>query len=184
MFYRPASLPLCQGDIIEQLSNIHAKDGPQVLRRTTLSGGREGFEAVKVDEEKPGSEFLMPAHCCFTRSMLLTYDCEIDKKGAKHLTIAMIRPLDPSLPRDQQEIIRKNKKFAFFYLPLTECGSPESYVDFRRITTVAPILVNDSRIVARLSEESLRAILFQFYRFMARIDLSRAVLPPLEQENA
>ena len=68
--------------------------------------------------------------------MVLTYDCEIDK-DKKHRHLALIRPLGP-LPAQDQQTIRERRNVSYCYLPAYPDIFEESYVDFRRMTTVRP----------------------------------------------
>lgn len=180
-FYRPVTSELCQGDVFERLPLVYAKDLPPSLKRATLPGNRDGFE-VESSPPKPGATAIAAASCDFTRAILLTYDCEIDKPQTKLVTVALIRPLN--LPEPDKATIQESRKFAYFYLPPLDEAGPEAYVDFRRLSTVGLDLVKKSPPIARLSEIARNALLFQFYRFLTRIDLSQAVLPPVQDEVA
>src|SRR5262249_36139210 len=112
----------------------------------------------------------------------LNHGCEIDKKGTKRLTLALIRPIDPSMPQPDQTIIRENRKFAWFFLPPVD-GTKEAYVDFRHLAMVGSDILHNARRVACLSDVARAAMLFQFFRYLSRIDLSKATLPTPEDEG-
>jgi hypothetical protein len=185
-FYRPITAELCQGDVFERIALVFSKDAPTPLKKATLPGKREGFEAdtpLAPSTPPSGSPLLVAAPCDYTRAMLLTHDCEIDKPSTKVLNLALIRPLDPKMPEDDKTILRENRKFAFFYLPAEQEGAAESYVDFRRLGTVGVETVKATPRLARLSEIARKAMLFQFFRYLTRIDLRQASLPPPEEEG-
>lgn len=177
-FYRPFQPELCQGDIFECLPNIHLKSPAELLVPATLSGQRRGFEIG--DQLAAGlalsrrAGVVIGAECDATRAMLMTFDCEIDKD--KHRTIALIRPLDSSLPDQVKAVIRANQRFPFFHLPEQLPDLPESYVDFRRLATVASVLVDTAKRLAGLSDSARQQLLFQFFRYFTRIELKPEIL--------
>ena len=104
-FYRAASDQLCQGDIFERVPLLYAAAAPLALREVTVEG-RRLLEASPLSEsassENPNT-LQVAATVDFTRAILLTYDCEIDKPATKYLTLALVRPLDPSMPKQSQQ---------------------------------------------------------------------------------
>src|SRR6266545_3640712 len=111
-FYCPLTEELCQGDIFERVPLAYINDDPSLLQKATLSGKREGYEVVSIlsaTTPPPTGSLLVPARCDYTRALLLTYDCEIDKPSTKVLTLALIRPLDPKMPDADQTKIRENR---------------------------------------------------------------------------
>jgi hypothetical protein len=129
---------------------------------------RENFALLNVF--KLTSTLLVPAVCDYTRAMLLTYDCEIDKPGAQHFTAALIRPLDP-LPEEQKEIIRGNRSFPFFHLPSGNDDLLESYVDFRRQAVVSEQMVQSAKRLGSLADQAWKAMLFQLVRYWTRLEI-------------
>ena len=83
------------------------------------------------------------------------------------------------MPKEWDEEIRKivkeGRDFSFFYLPPGEGQLVESYVDFRRICTVAPHWVDAMPRLASLTEEARQAMMLQFFRFLARVELNPKV---------
>jgi hypothetical protein len=185
-FYRPITNELCQGDIFERVPLVYINDNPCLLKKTTLPGKREGFELGDplslAAPPRAGTPLLVPAPCDYTRALLLTFDCEIDKPSAKILTLALIRPLDLKMSENDINTIRENRKFAFFHLPPEQDGAFESHVDFRRVGTVGIDLVRAAPRVSRLSDTARKAMLFQYFRYLTRIDLYKASLPPPQEE--
>ncbi len=185
-FYQPLDATLCQGDVFDFLPLVYVKDQAAIVKRATLPGNRDGFEIVaptpNTTQPKSGPSPTVVAPCDFSRAVLLTYDCEIDKPAAKFMTFALVRPLDPRMPDSDKATIRENRKFACFYLPGEPANAPEAYVDFRRLSTVGIDLVKSANRISRLTDQSRKGLLFQFYRYLARVDLRKAVLPPTEEE--
>lgn len=179
-FYRPCRSELCQGDIFACVPQVHLRSEPRLLRRTTLSGSRDGFEVAEqvstYSEVSQRTGVTVPADCDVTMALLLTHDCEIDKD--KHRTVALIRPLDPRMPEPDLDIIRRNKRFPFFYLPTDPLFPtlPDSYVDLRRISTLAIGITDSAQRIACLEDMSRSALLLQLFRFYTRIELKRELL--------
>jgi hypothetical protein len=185
-FYRPLTDELCQGDLFERVPLAVINADPPLLQKATLPGKREGYEVVgqlSPSSPPPAGQLLVPARCDHTRAVLLTFDCEIDKPSTKILTLALVRPLDPKMPDADQVKIRENRKFAFFFLPPATEGAPAGYVDFRRLGAVSVDVVKATPRLSRLSETARKAMLFQFFRYLTRIDLYQASLPPPQEEG-
>ena len=179
-FYRAATGELSQGDIFDRVPLVYATANPLPLRAVSIEG-RSLLETNPIAEIAHPAETAhgaqVAAACDFTRAVLLTYDCEIDKPATKHLTLALVRPLDPSMPKQSQQIIRENRKFSMFFLP-SDGHLRESLVDFIRVSTLPKELLKAAPRIACLSEEARQAMLFQFIRYLCRKDLSAAFFQP------
>lgn len=150
-FYRKVSSQLCQGDVFERIPLIYLADEPRQLHVTNVVGREHLLEQGEIlDPLHPpdkSSGLQVVARCDFTRAILLTYDCEIDKPATKHLTVALIRPLDSSMPAQSRQIIRENRKLSTFYLPSHDESLGESLVDFMRVSTISKeLLTSTSRL--------------------------------------
>jgi hypothetical protein len=173
-FYRAADASLCQGDILERVPHIILKDQPRPLRPTTLTGKKPGYQ---VDELAPGElpatdggGVSVAALCHVTRAMLLSFDCEIDN-DKKHRLVALIRPLPKDWDEETRRILRDGRNYSYFYLPAGAGPLAESYVDFRRISTLSPSWVDNANRLASLTMTARQAMLLQFFRFLSRVEL-------------
>ena len=184
-FYRQVKEQLCQGDVLERVPLPHLKEMPCPLKKTMLRGHREGFELGEplslATLPTPNSGLLVPALCDYTRALVLTYDCEIDKPDAKYLTVALVRPLDSRMPDEQKALIRGGQVFASFHLPSLAAIGGESYVDFRRLACLSVDIVKSAKRVASLSDIAWKAFLFQMIRFLSRIDIDQTILGNLKR---
>jgi hypothetical protein len=177
-FYRAMETQLCQGDIIERVPHVILKEQPCPLRKATLSKKRLGYEVDELPEgvlpTTSGEGTLVPATCQVTRAMLLTHGCEIDK-DKKHRLVALIRPMPREWDEENRKLVKDGRDFSFFYLPPGEGQLVERYVDFRRICTITPLWVDSMTRLASLTEEARNAMLLQFFRFLARVELDPIV---------
>lgn len=178
-FYRTLDPQVSQGDIVDAVPHLYLKTSVTVLRRATAPGGRSLFEAFPVAElvtpppggfkfEK-GEPEQISSTCHLARGIILSHSCEIDK-DSKHRLIALVRPLQP-IPAENQEIIRRNQDFSYFHLPACPGAFDESYVDFRRISSIHPDLINSNHRLASLNEEGLGALLVEFFLYITRSDV-------------
>ncbi len=178
LFYRAIDAQLCQGDIFERVPQVILKEQPCPLRKATLSKNRMGYEIAELPDgalpTTPGEGTLVAATCQVTRAMLLTHGCEIDK-DKKHRLVALIRPMPREWDEQNRKIVQDGRDFSFFYLPPGEGNLVESYVDFRRICTMAPPWVDSMPRLASLTEIARNAMLFQFFRFLTRAELDPKV---------
>jgi hypothetical protein len=175
-FYRPVDAQLCQGDILRFAPHLLLKQPPQALRKTTSRGNKSVYELEELPVPPvslPSEGVLVPVPCQVTWGILLTHDCEVDK-DRKHRTVAMIRTIPAEMPDNDRAIIKQNQRFPFYYLPPL-ADIPESYVDFRRISTLSPEIVDSATRFASLSQEARQAMLLQFFRYMARVELEPQV---------
>lgn len=94
--------------------------------------------------------------------------------------VALVRPLPASMPAQDLATIRENRRYAFFYLSAGGERLLESYVDFRRICTVAPTWVDSAHRLASLTMVARQAMLLQFFRFLARVELDLGIFETAE----
>ncbi len=176
LFYRDVSDELCQGDVFERVPLLYMTEMPQVLKQVDLNLKGELLEpSAPLDPLHPpgiANGLHVNASCDFTRAVLLTYDCEIDKPSTKQLTLAMVRPLDPSMSFQSRQIIRENRKMSTLYLPADGNNLSESLVDFIRISVVFKEGLQAAPRLTRLSDQARQAMLFQLIRFFCRVDLA------------
>jgi hypothetical protein len=124
----------------------------------------------------------VPAPTRVGHAVLLSHSCEVDKDRT-HRVIAMIRPMD-SLKDDEKETLRRNGKRACFYLPPLQGKLPESYIDFRRISTVGLEWLPSMKRPVSLSERARRKMLLALFLFFARLQLEDNVFDVGEVQEA
>jgi hypothetical protein len=191
-FYRDVDPRWCQGDIIRQVPHIHLKPPLIAVRRESTKSGEKlapfEYPLGAPNEENPvnatprggfkfGTGDNIVAFCQLGFGMVLTYDCEIDN-DKKHRHIALIRPLGP-LPAQDQQTIRERRNVSYCYLPAYPDVIEESYVDFRRMTTVHPDLLQNTERILSLTENAVRYVWIQLIRYWTRLDISPEALEKL-----
>lgn len=192
-FYRDADPEWCQGDIIRQVPHIHMKPPLTAMRKEQSKGGMRyaPYEYDISDSQAELSERASPqggfkfdwgeqvlSFCQVAFGMILSHGCEIDK-DFKHRTVALIRPLINV--QEGQEIIRANNNLSYCYLPAYGKIMGESYVDFRRITTLHPDFLQNSERIVSLTDNAVKSIQMQFFRYLTRRDVSPEALDHLER---
>lgn len=176
--YRAVDTQLCQGDILERAPHVIVKEQPCPLRKATLSKKRIEYEVDDLPDGAlpmtPGEGILVPATCQVTRAILLTHGCEIDK-DKKHRLVALIRPMPIEWDDENRKIVKEGRDYSFFYLPPGEGKLVESYVDFRRITTVAPRWIDSMTRLASLTDPARQAMMLQLFRFLSRVEIDSSI---------
>ena len=184
-FYRDPDPQICQGDIFESVPHLHQQWPLRVLRQVTAQRYGEvlqpfGLDAPPADglRFERGMPEDVPASCLRTRGILLTHGCEIDK-DRKYRMVALVKPLGP-LPLDDAAIIRAHRNYRYFYLPEDPGRIQEAYVDFRRITSVAPEFFSSDQRIASLTEFGRKQLLMKLVMYLTRISpesLATLILP-------
>ena len=190
-FYRDVDAVWCQGDIVRQVPHIHLKPPLKALRKQTMRSGEMlapfeyHFDAEETElmRTAPNGGFNfsvgenVEAFCQLALGMVLTDGCEIDK-DTKHRQVALIRPLNP-LPLESQQTIRENRNFSYCYLPAYANIIAESYVDFRRVTTLHPDYLRLPARILSLTDEALKYMKVQFIRYVTRLELNPEMISKL-----
>jgi hypothetical protein len=160
----------------------------RVLRDKTYAPGTQGPEAIPyvpgtvpakhrdLRYSPKGEE--VAAFSQIARAIIISHDCEIDK-DKKHAIVALIRSFDESQPETSKQVIRSNKKLSFFHLPALENVLPESYVDFRRITSLEPTYLEPTKRIASLSDAAVSLLQLLFFRYLTRLELDPKKLPEM-----
>lgn len=169
-----------QGDVFTALPSVLALRRPlQVIR--VLGPAKEGHVAPVFvhDEAHPpkhgfkwapadgGDEIV---HRGFvTRAMLVSHDCEIEHDDRVRL-VAMVRPLSDLSDAQIRDDVRRGDVSGAFYLPAQEAEPSlvESFVDFRRLTPVAPDLLVRKEKVLSLTELMRMRMREHFWLYLCR----------------
>ena len=190
-FYRDTDPLLCQGDIIQKVPHIYLKPPlPLTVIRREQGKGGERLTPYKYGPSTPQTEVSesnspqggfkfaqgeqVLASCQVAFAIVLTHGCEIDQ-DSKQRMVALLRPLS-GVPSEGQEIIRKHRNFSACHFPAYGKIMGESYVDFRRITTLHPDFLKNSERIASLTDDAVKYIQTQFFRFLTRRDISTGEL--------
>jgi|SRR6266567_3648060 len=185
-FYRDADPILCQGDIIREIPHVNLKPPLPltVIRKEHVKYGNGikfapyeyGLSAPKDGFHFDQGEQVL-ASCQVAFGMVLSHGCEIDK-DPRYRMIALIRPLSVA-PPEGQEIIRANNNLSSCYLPAYDEIMGESYVDFRRITTLHPDFLRDAERIVSLTDDAVKYVQAQFFRYFTRLDVRPDALDQL-----
>jgi hypothetical protein len=81
--------------------------------------------------------------------------------------ISVIRPWR-ELPDDSQARVLAEKEYRFFGFPALPPHYDDSYLDFRRLTTVTEAVLTPDRRLASLTDELAKALREAFVRFITQ----------------
>jgi hypothetical protein len=169
-----------QGDIYKAVPSVFIPSRPiTAVRRETVGGGKQALMPYTEDGPPPAGGFQWELRDTpvvsdgrLALAILLTHDCEIDKKGRDDLRlVALIRPW-ASISESAASNIRLGNRRRFFYLApqLDGPALDESYVDFRRITTVRGSALPEAHRVLSLSDAMRDALREAFIRYVTRAE--------------
>lgn len=165
-----------QGDIYRPTPSLYLVSRPvEVARPQTLPGGDPGARLFFEDGDSPpdgwkwdrqlGRDEWIISRGILDCAILLTWDCEIDW-DAKHRIVALLRPWS-KLPETSQKAVLAGDHHCFFYLkPDAKAGLPESYADFRRLTTMRPAALPDKNRILSLTEPIRQALAVAFVAYI------------------
>jgi hypothetical protein len=169
---------ILQGDIFDLEPSVFIQSRPLSVVRTRQAGdGRihAGLHTEGGDPPEDGFHWetgeKIVCDGILNRAVMLTHDCEIEKDD-KHRVLALIRPW-ATIPQDFQEAVRQGRRYRFFWLP-EQSGPdfPESYVDFRRVTTVRPQALQEEHRRLSMTERMREALAAAFIRFITRKEVA------------
>lgn len=183
LYLPPVAGEYLQGDIFDEFPSIFVESRPlRVARFWKEQGGRSIWGVHTEGEQAPAGGFrwrmeehgesAVLAHGYLGMAMLISHDCEIENDPAAR-TLAMIRPLahlDETTQRTLFSGREEDVNYAIFPLDAQD-GEPRierSFVDFRRLTTVRPQVLEASLRIASASEELRRAVAAQFQQYLFR----------------
>jgi hypothetical protein len=165
-------LELSQGDIFRAVPSLLVDQRPLVVvrRRDRLTAllHTEGGDAPPGGFTWQGHGETVVARASLALAMLMTHDCELDKD--EHFrTFALIRGWE-TLPFETQLNILAGRRLRFFHLAPQLPDLPESYVDFRRLTTVRGREIRMEDRMLSLSDDSRAALREAFIQFVTRAE--------------
>jgi hypothetical protein len=171
---------ILQGDIFDLQPSIFIQSRPlSVVRMKQAADGRI-YAGMHTEDGKPtepedgyrwDKAETIVCDGILSRAVMLTHDCEIEKDD-KHRVLALIRPW-ATIPTEHQDAIRQGHRYRFFWLPeQNDPDFPESYVDFRRLTTVRPQALDEERRRLSMTERMREALGFAFIKFITRKDVA------------
>jgi hypothetical protein len=173
--YRDPDELLCQGDIFATIPHVFLKDRPNQVA-LMMAGKRAGFlvdEFCNPDAPQCSHEIIVHAQTRVGYAILMSHSCEVDKPPP-HRVIALVRQVSELNKDAEKDTIRKNGKYACFHLPALEGKLPESYVDFRRISTIGPRWLTLATRKTSLTDEARKKMLFALFRFFTRLELAES----------
>lgn len=168
-WYAEPEQELSQGDIFVAMPSVYVREPLETANTVTCGGGVQHLVRLSAQPQLFGAQDeTMLTRGNLGRAVILTHGCEIDK-DTRYRLIALVRPI-AGLRTHVVEEIRSNSRRRFFHLPPESelYNFEESYIDFRRITTVTgSVLETASRILSmqeHLRESMSEALIVYFTR--------------------
>jgi len=162
---------LSQGDIFVDMPSVYVPEPVQTATATTCAGNSRHLVPASAEPELFGAQDqIMLARGNLTAAVVLTHDCEIDK-DQRYRLLGLIRPL-AGLPLSAVEEIKANNRRRFFYLPAEDevYALPESYLDFRRITTVNGGVLQPAKRVLSMQDRLRDSMSEAFILYLTRAE--------------
>ena len=161
---------LDQGNLFEGIPFTSHREPVQPLISTTLRGGVTGWSEhakPKLDGNGVG-HFLH--HGPIKHGMVLNHGCDIDKPQSKRLIVIPVFPLIAA-PKEMRDHIQNQALVAMFYLPdVPDLG--DAFADFRIMQSVPRSVVESSRRLAAMTEESKHFLGARLVTFFLRKELA------------
>jgi hypothetical protein len=172
VFTAPA-LRVSQGDVYRECASLFVDSRPLTAVRRA-SGSTPTARLFAEDGAAPPGGFkwdeaeYVVGRATLALGIMVTHDCELDKDD-HFRTMALIRPWH-ALAAEASESIRAGGRLRFFHLPAEHPYLPESYVDFRRLTTVRGRALADDNRVLSMTEHGRAALREAFIAFVTRAE--------------
>jgi hypothetical protein len=182
LYFPPTTGEVLQGDIYQVAPSVLVRTSPvRAARFWREKGGRQEY-VVHSDDTPPnggfkwsmegGGEDATLVHGFLGLAMVLSHDCEIENDPNVR-TLAMIRPVSHLGPHQAAALFANDPghvQYAIFPLEAQDEAPrmERSFVDFRRLTTVRPEVLDDDQRLASLSDELRRAIARAFWMYLFR----------------
>jgi len=170
---------LLQGDIYRAVPSIHLSSRPVLVTRPykeikghVLHGvhsedGPEPQDGYRWGPDQDGENVI--ARGFMGLAIVLTHDCEIEN-DPDHRLVAEIRSITEIQEAHRADIMAMHHWAAFPLL--AQAAAPameESFVDFRRITSLRPEALRPQDRYARLAPGVLDAMRLRFWHFLNRL---------------
>lgn len=176
----PIGDEILQGDILDGVPAAFVRPGPTRVIRMGKTKGDYQFVTVHTEANPPhdGMKLSMESggddvivHGYLERAMLLTHECEIENDDRAR-TVAMIRPISHLDAETAEKLFSDDPDALYTRFPLpAQADEPmmeRSFVDFMRLTTVHPKVLEECRRVASVPDEVRHAVATAFYEFLFR----------------
>ncbi len=179
IYLAPGGGALLQGDIYRAVPSIHLPSRPvfvtryfrekqgHVLHGVHSEDGPEPDGGYKWNPDQGGESVLSRGFRGM--AVVLTHDCEIEN-DPDHRLVAQIRPITEIQEAHRAEIMQMHHWAAFPLLAQTAPPAMEdSFVDFRRITSLRPEALRAEDRYARLAQGVIDAMRVRFWHFLNRL---------------
>jgi hypothetical protein len=181
-FTEPIPGDFRQGDIYRDVLHLMFSAGEVEAVRsfTNRSGRTQAFLHGRDNPPADGfrwSKEAVVAEGQLAWGIVLTHDCDLENDDEKsHRLVALLRPFG-DLGEESQGIILRGEHMGRLYLPpWEELDLPETYIDFRRWTTLREDALPPDRRILSMTDDGRRLLHAGLIRCLAAVE--RPALPP------
>jgi len=163
-----------QGDILDVAPHVFLD--PPLLALQPAEANHYRFEAEPFSVFDDAAGQFIAAKCRRIKAIVMTHDCEIDKKQVVRWHLCPVVPLSKLKP-DNQDRVKRNRIYSMFFLPRYGEILLDSFVDFSQISTVGMDFIKTGKRILSLSDLARQGMYAQFFRWLTRFEMREMDCP-------
>jgi hypothetical protein len=157
-----------QGDILYVAPHVFLD--PPLFALQPQENGLHMFEQEPFSNFDDAAGQKVVATCKRDKAIVLTHDCEMDKKQILRWHLCPVVPLSKLRPENQDRV-KRNRIYSMFFLPRYGTVLMDSFVDFTHISTVGMDFIKTGQRILSLSDVGRQGLYVQFFRWLTRFEL-------------
>lgn len=162
---------LSQGDVVLSLPFWVPLPADPPLEKVTLKGGRTVWNEAQSASLDENGIFHLLGRARLAPGIVLTHDCEIDKKRKNNrIQVAILLTLD-RLNASERAVVMGQGKYAHMVLPdIPVIGT--RYVDFQVQVTLDRRVIDARPRTASMSDQAVQRLRAQLVAYFLRLELA------------
>jgi len=159
---------LSQGDVVLDLPFWAPLPSNPPLQKETIPGGRTVWTEVDAPRVDDDGIYYLLARTRRAPGVILTHDCEIDKKRrSSRIQVAILLPLERLHASEKAAVIGQGK-YAHLVLPdVPEIGI--HYLDFQVQVTLDRRIIDGQRRIASMADAGIKRLGAQLVAYFLRL---------------
>lgn len=161
---------LSQGDVLTNVPISSLTNPPQFLAGAALGKGVSGKGWVETPQIKTDGDGLghALARARIGTVIVISHDCEIDKKDAQPVVVAVLRSTDTLNGAERSKVMTQRSLRAMPLPDVPKLG--EHYVDLRFMCSMPKGVLMKCDRVASMTDEAVLRLQAQVLGFVCRLD--------------